>query len=85
MTSRTNEVQANMDATIMELSKRTLNFQLLLQKRLKLLIDIVDNSFKGVLFVDLITITNRIDDCELSNKKKSLTVISQPDQSRPSK
>lgn len=60
MAGGTNEIQANMDATIVAARQRTLNFQFLLQIRFKLWIDVVNDGLEWIILVDLIAVADRI-------------------------
>lgn len=65
MSCRTDEVQANVDSRIVISMQCSFDFQLLLQKSFELRVDVIDDGVIAVLFINLITVANSIDDGEL--------------------
>lgn len=56
----TYKVQTDVNATIMTCRQRPFNFQLFLQIRFKLRIDVINNRLERIVLIDLIAVSNRI-------------------------
>lgn len=72
----TNEIEADVDASVVVGGQRALDLELFLQVRLELSVDVVDNSFVAVLLVNLVTVANGIDDGELEAHVGLLQLVS---------
>lgn len=75
MSRRTNEVQANVNATVMARRQRSLDLQLLLQVRLELCVDIVDDRLERIVLVDLIAIADGVADRQLESDGLLLQLV----------
>lgn len=62
---RTDKVQADVDARVMVRAKVALDFQLFLQIGLELCVNVIDDGLEGILFVDLVTVADSVDDSQL--------------------
>lgn len=60
MSSWTDEIEANMDPTVMVTVEGPLDLQLLLQVGFKLSVNVIDNCLETVLFVNLVSIAYSI-------------------------
>jgi len=76
MTSGTYEIEADMNTAIMISRKIALNLQFLLQVSFKLSVYIINDCFEAVLLVDLIAITDRIDNGQFQSDIAFLKLVS---------
>lgn len=75
MTGWTDEVQANVDATIVVGRQRTFNFEFLLQVSLKLRVEMIDNGFERVVFVDLVAVADGVANSKLQSNVAFLQLV----------
>lgn len=75
VSSWTDEVQANVYTTVMARGQWSFNFQLLLQIGLELGINVIDNRFERIIFVDLIAVADRIAYRQLESNATLLQLI----------
>lgn len=69
VTGGADEVQTDMDATVVERAQRTLDLQLLLQERLELTVNGVDHRLEGVVLVDLVAVAHGVADGQLEGMR----------------
>lgn len=75
MTGWTDEVQANVDATVMVGRQRTFNLEFLLQVSLKLRVEMIDNGFERVVFVDLVAVADGVANSKLQSNVAFLQLV----------
>lgn len=63
------KVQTHVDSGIVVRSQVSFNFQLFLQISFKLCVNVINDGLEGVLFVNLVTVADGIDDSQLQSKR----------------
>jgi hypothetical protein len=71
-----NEVEADVDASVVVGGQRAFDLELLLQVRLKLCVNVVNNSLVAVLLVNLVSVANRIDNGQFEPHVGLLQLVS---------
>lgn len=75
MASGADEVQADVDATVVECGEGALDLELLLQERLELTVDVVDDRLERVVLVDLVAVADGIADGQLGQGGEQMNIV----------
>lgn len=73
--SGADEVQADVDAAVVIRRQRAFDLQFLLKIRFELCVEVVDDSFEGIVLVDLVTVADGVADRQLQTNVALLQLV----------